>query len=372
MYHGSQIHCVDCAPGKNFSDSVGSKQCQPCGVCGGEHEQVLVECTAISDVKCECEDGFYRNETTKDCLPCSSCCSEDGNIEEKCKGDGGGIGTKCKFKELQPSTCLSSSTAPETTVSVPVQKPYSALITSSFIFVTSFLHATPTPLPDSIAPIAPATSETVHVKATLASDRHSKIQGTSSTAIVAKPSAETKTANHKPKAFEIAILLILVIVCTICVVKTFRSRGYLLGVIKRRLGTNQGQPIRSNDLELQARECGNEQNSSSPSGVSEPLLVNEPATDATSSSLTTTVAAYKTADSSDLSEFVLSINLPEENRTDTKLEKGIPSSFDNGPTHQGKDAQNCSGEGGIHTKLAGLIIMCDNTGEGEGERVTIK
>ena len=349
MYHGSQIHCVDCAPAKNFSDSAGSKQCQPCGVCAGEHERVLVECTAKSDVKCECEDGFYRNETTKECLSCSSCCTEDGNIEEKCKGDGGGIGTKCKFKELQPSTCLSSSTAPEITVSVPVRKPYSPLITSSFIVTSSFLHATRTPLPDSITPTVPATSETVHVKATLASDRHSNIQGMSSTVNVAKPSEETKTAYHMPKALEIAIWLILVIVCAICVVKMFRSRGYLLGAIKRLLGMSQGQPIRINDLELQAaaRECDNGQNSSSHSGVSEPLLANEPAADATSSSLTTTVAAFKTADSSDSSNSVLLINLPEQNGTDTKLEKGIPSSLDDGPAHQGKDAQNCSGEGGF-------------------------
>ena len=349
MYHGSQIDCVDCAPGKNFSDSVGSKQCQPCGVCAGEHERVLAECTAESDVKCECKDGFYRNEATKECLPCASCCTEDGNIEEKCKGDGGGIGRKCKFKELQPSTCLSSSTTPEATVSDPVQKPYSPLITSSFIVTSSFLHATPTPLLDSLTPTAPAaTSETVH--ATLASDRHTKSQGMSSTVDVAEPSEETKTAYHIPKALVVGIWLLLAMVCAlicaICVVKMFRSRAYLLGAIKRRLGMSQGQPMRSNDLELQARECGNGQDSSSHSGVSEPLLGNEPAADATSSSLTTTVAASKTADSSDSSKLVLSINLPEENRTDTKLEKGIPSSLDNRPTHQGKDAQNCSGAGG--------------------------
>ena len=348
MYHGSQIHCVACAPGKNFSDSVGSKQCQPCGVCAGEHEQVLVECTAYSDVKCECEDGFYHNETTKECLPCASCCTEDGNIGEKCKGDGGGIGTKCKFKELQPSPCLSSSTAPEATVRIPVRKPYSALITSSFIVTSSFLHATQTPLLDSLTPTAPATSS-VHIKATLASDRHSKIQGMSSTVNIPKLSEERKTAYHIPKALEIAIWLLLAMVSAIigaiCVVKMFRSRAYLLGAIKRRLGMSQGQPMRSNDLELQARECENRQDSSSHSGVSEPLLANEPATDATSSSLTTTVAACKTADSSDSSKFVLSINLPEENRTDTKLEKGIPSSLDDRPTHQGKDAQNCSGVG---------------------------
>ena len=345
MYHGSQIHCVACAPGKNFSDSVGSKQCQPCGVCAGEHERVLAECTAESDVRCECEDGFYRNGTTKECLPCSSCCTENGNIVEKCKGDGGGIGTKCKFKELQSSTCLSSSAAPEATVSDPVQKPYSPMITSSFIVTSSVLHATPTPLLDSITPTAPVASEAVHVKARLINDRYSNIQSKSSTVNVAKPSEETKTAYHMPKALEIAIWVFLVMACAIGVVKTFRSRAYLLGAIKRQLGMSQGQPIRSNDLELQARECENRQDSSSHSGVSEPLLGNEPATDATLSSLTTTVAACKTSDSSDSSKFVLSINLPEENRTDTKLEKGIPSSPGDGPTHLGKDAQNCSGVG---------------------------
>ena len=339
VYRGAQIHCVDCDPGTNFSDSIGSEQCKPCGVCAGEHERVLVECTAKSDVKCECQDGFYRNATTKECLPCASCCTEDGNItiiEEKCKGDGGRIGTKCKFKELQPSTCLSPSTAPVTTVSVHGQKPYPSLTTSSAM-MTSLV---PTTLLDwSITPTAPGSSETVHIKA-LASDRHSKIQGMPSSTLtgnVAKLSVKTKTAYHMPKAVVIGIWLLVAIVicalvigCVIYVKKKSRSWRYLLVSIS--------QKLRSTDMQLQAAagEIESGENSSSPSGVSEPLLADEPAADATSSPLTTTDEVHKTADSSASSESVLSVILPEQKRTDTKLEKGIPPSFDNGLTHQGK------------------------------------
>ncbi|KAJ7339474.1 hypothetical protein OS493_005872 [Desmophyllum pertusum] len=66
---GTKLHCVQCVEGQNFSDSSGLDQCQPCGVCSGKHERVLSKCDIESDVKCGCEAGFYRNQTTNECLP---------------------------------------------------------------------------------------------------------------------------------------------------------------------------------------------------------------------------------------------------------------------------------------------------------------
>ena len=88
---GTKIHCVLCVNGANFSDSFGTDQCQPCGVCAGEHEHVLNKCTYESDVKCDCKAGFYRNKTNDKCLPCGSCrsCLRDKDIFSKCQKDGG-------------------------------------------------------------------------------------------------------------------------------------------------------------------------------------------------------------------------------------------------------------------------------------------
>ena len=87
----TKIHCVLCVRGVNFSDSSGTGQCQPCGVCAGKNENVLKKCTRESDVKCDCKAGFYRNKTNDKCLPCSSCpsCSKDDEIISKCKKDTG-------------------------------------------------------------------------------------------------------------------------------------------------------------------------------------------------------------------------------------------------------------------------------------------
>lgn len=80
-----------CVNGANFSDSFSTDQCQPCGVCAGEHEEVLNKCTRESNVTCDCKAGFYRNKTNDKCLPCSSCpsCLSDKDIFSKCQKDRG-------------------------------------------------------------------------------------------------------------------------------------------------------------------------------------------------------------------------------------------------------------------------------------------
>ena len=86
---GTKIHCVLCVNGANFSESSGTDQCQPCGVCAGKHERVLNKCTRDRDVECDCKAGFYRNKTNDKCCPCSSCpsCLRDKDIFSKCQKD---------------------------------------------------------------------------------------------------------------------------------------------------------------------------------------------------------------------------------------------------------------------------------------------
>ncbi|KAJ7339473.1 hypothetical protein OS493_005871 [Desmophyllum pertusum] len=117
---GTKIHCVECVEGQTFSDSSGLDQCQPCGVCSGKHEHVFSKCTLESDVKCDCEAGFYRNQTTNECLPSV-----------------GSGGIKSLFTLL----------------------PTSSLVTSSYS------HATATPLPPGITKSAPVPSRTQQIRA---------------------------------------------------------------------------------------------------------------------------------------------------------------------------------------------------------------
>lgn len=103
---------MPCVNGANFSDSFGTGQCQPCGVCAGEHEEVLNKCTRENNVKCDCKAGFYRNKTNDKCLPCSSCpsCLRDKDIFSKCQKDGGEQQT-ARSSTTMYSTSLVSSLA---------------------------------------------------------------------------------------------------------------------------------------------------------------------------------------------------------------------------------------------------------------------
>ena len=115
----TDIDCVACVSGTNFSVTFGSEQCQPCGTCTDKNEHVLANCTPKHNVKCECNDGFYRNRTTKECLPCGLCCSDDGEIAKRCQHEYE-IEKKCKFKGSWPQTCLSLSSTINPNVSSSV------------------------------------------------------------------------------------------------------------------------------------------------------------------------------------------------------------------------------------------------------------
>ena len=108
---GTDIHCVSCTMGINFSNSLSTEKCKPCGVCSGKHKHVSAECTPSSDVQCECDNGFYQNKTTHECQSCDSCCFTDADDEiiEKCQKD-------AEIKEdeqsmFSPSTVIATSSS---------------------------------------------------------------------------------------------------------------------------------------------------------------------------------------------------------------------------------------------------------------------
>ena len=155
---GTKIHCVQCLRGVNFSDRPGTDQCQPCGVCSGKHEHVLHKCTPESDVKCDCDAGFYRNKTTNECLPCGSCsgCSNDDEISSKCKEDESGQHPKPTDSASLPTVVHSGDGSVAETHST-VLATSSALVTSSNSHEVS---ATPSLLPSPTIVKAPASSKT--------------------------------------------------------------------------------------------------------------------------------------------------------------------------------------------------------------------
>ena len=75
--------CKQCVLGKNYSENEDISSCNPCGSCA-DHQTIGKNCTLVSDSQCDdsCSKGYYFEDLTGDCQPCSWCCS-DGSSEVK-------------------------------------------------------------------------------------------------------------------------------------------------------------------------------------------------------------------------------------------------------------------------------------------------
>ena len=85
--HNIKIECKQCILGKTYSSHEGISSCAPCGTCS-EHQTVAKSCTLVSDSQCDntCSRGFYFEDETGDCQPCSWCCSSERNkVRSGCK-----------------------------------------------------------------------------------------------------------------------------------------------------------------------------------------------------------------------------------------------------------------------------------------------
>lgn len=75
--------CKPCLRGKTYSANDDISSCEPCDTCSN-HQTIVKNCTLYSDSQCKdiCAKGFYFEDLTGDCQPCTWCC-RDGNIKVK-------------------------------------------------------------------------------------------------------------------------------------------------------------------------------------------------------------------------------------------------------------------------------------------------
>ena len=73
--------CKPCVLGKTYSAHHDISSCKPCDTCSN-HQTVVKTCTLYSDSQCKdtCSKGYYFEDLTGDCQPCTWCCP-DGNIK---------------------------------------------------------------------------------------------------------------------------------------------------------------------------------------------------------------------------------------------------------------------------------------------------
>lgn len=124
---GTIIGCVQCAKGRNFSDTNGIGQCKPCTKCQ-KHEEQSGHCQPDQDtIKCSCEPEYYRDTQTRDCKKCSWCCKDNTNeLVPECKH----LPKKCSFNTAKscapttpPTTLPTTTTSPTTSPRNPTTKP---------------------------------------------------------------------------------------------------------------------------------------------------------------------------------------------------------------------------------------------------------
>jgi len=182
---------------------------------------------------------------------------------------------------------------------------------------------------ESITAIAPASSETVKIKATLVSVSGHGTQ----TASINKVSPKAKRPNQKHDSHLSTTTIILISGITVIVAGLFFCLATCC-ILKNIHGLCQSNSNHG-ALKVEAAMENDGRRLSECSGASEPLMdVEHPDQGFDPNGCHET--AGKTTDPTNLSEAGFLINMPEWNRTDGKLEKEIPSSLDNGPRSQGK------------------------------------
>lgn len=270
---GTKIHCVLCVREANFSDSSVTGQCQPCGVCAGKHERVLQKCTPESDVKCDCEVGFYRNKTTNKCLPCHSCssCSNDDEIISKCRED------RIENSQHQKPSSSSYGTSLLTVVDIhssAAVKPSrsTVLVTSSSLVTSSYLHTTITPkLVPGLTKMVPVPSRTQQIKATATSTSFLEWSKYDQTPTQSKPPLQVIYQKTHKSVHTNILIAVLTIVCVFILICTFCVLYYKAKKLRRRRLINDPRnqivfsKIKQNEQGL--NEPGNIEKTSDPSQI---------------------------------------------------------------------------------------------------------
>jgi hypothetical protein len=93
LNHPPAIACLPCVTGKTYSNDYGPSSCKNCHICSSK-ENVTKKCTAIENTICSntCEKGYYYENTTHGCQPCSDCCGDGNDI----------IMTECVEHDMPP------------------------------------------------------------------------------------------------------------------------------------------------------------------------------------------------------------------------------------------------------------------------------
>ena len=102
----TNIKCLKCVAGETFSDEQGRSPCRACSKCTfGQKE--LVPCNLTNDRVCgECDKGFYKDDISNQCKPCSGCCNDIEDVRvKKCSEQKMPENLQCSYTKRAISVC---------------------------------------------------------------------------------------------------------------------------------------------------------------------------------------------------------------------------------------------------------------------------
>ncbi|PFX20129.1 uncharacterized protein LOC111337269 isoform X2 [Stylophora pistillata] len=115
--HGD-TQCQPCIEGYDYSDTIGLDECIQCDTysnCLPGQSKMIKKCTVSSPPECDgCEDGYYIDDEVNGCTRCSSPCRNDEEEVQKCLTKHDRI---CKPRSTRTDPVSTASSTPTTSTS---------------------------------------------------------------------------------------------------------------------------------------------------------------------------------------------------------------------------------------------------------------
>lgn len=302
---GTDIHCVSCTMGINFSNSLSIEKCKPCGVCSGKHKHVSAECTPSSDVQCECDNGFYQNKTTHECQSCDSCCftDADDDIIEKCQKD-------AEIKEDEQS----------------MFSPSTVIATSSSLFKSIKIHTAITPFIQGLTSISvPSKTQPIQSSSTSVSSANQKHDVVPTESVIIMPVHKTVHEHGesmrwiKGIAYILGVFIFIILCCFLI---------YLFKKVRKNRQSRSVQVVEFSPL-----------NQSEEDSPDTRRKINGHCTHGTDGSRRNSNTVYCNKDHE-----VVTGDQFENMAEKDSVQKGIPSSLDDKPSNSTDEVANMQGE----------------------------
>uniref|UniRef100_UPI0037E97E72 nerve growth factor receptor b n=1 Tax=Semicossyphus pulcher TaxID=241346 RepID=UPI0037E97E72 len=158
----TQTVCAPCLDSETFSENLShTEQCQACTVCSGLY-RMKAPCTDANDATCVCNYGYYLNEISQRCEPCTKCPEGEGMLYS-CEYDHDTVCEECtgdtySDQESSREPCIPCTTCDESEMLKACNSVTDTICQVSYpsVFPSIPFNGSPMPPYDDFSPDGPA------------------------------------------------------------------------------------------------------------------------------------------------------------------------------------------------------------------------